>query len=88
MEVYRKQKQSLSIFVLPSSLTRLRLSFKMFSNLELNIFNWCPTKIDAGVKIQLYPATIGRPTIGFPIYTFLTLKIQPPFLHMAFYTPF
>ena len=23
-----------------------------------------PTKIEAGVKIQLYPATIGLPTIG------------------------
>jgi hypothetical protein len=44
---------------------RLKLSFKMPSNLLQNSFRKYLTKINAGVKIKLYPATIGLPTGGF-----------------------
>ena len=82
------KKQSLSIFVLPSSLTRLRLSFKMFSNLEQNVLNGVPRKLMQVLKSSYILLQLVVPRLGFPIYKFLTLKIQPPFLHMAFYNPF
>ena len=46
-------------------LKRLTEAVQMVSNLLQNSFRKWPTKMDAGVRIQLYPATIGPPIIGF-----------------------
>ena len=59
------RKQFLSKHWVSKSLTRLKLSLRIESNLQSNSFKKCPTNIEAGVKIHLYPATMGRPAGGF-----------------------
>ena len=62
-----------SNFAVTSNFTKLKLSDRIESNLQKNSLRKCPAKIDTGVKIQSYPATIGLPRrvfffTNFPSY--------------------